>query len=471
MSYFTTIKSVATVCGLMCASAAMAGVVPSNVTPAAGFLSSLHEVEVTFPGTYKSVEFSERALLYYDPDEKVDKEGIIYFASEEVDQSEDMYSASISGSTVKFVSKEVWNKVGKCSLMIPAGAIIFTNEDGKKTTNNLINIIWKVCDVANPIVTPAAGIVADLSEVSVSLPAGYTWTGGYPGMAQFQPKLYRSNEFGEKVDGNNAIARFPLLNTGAWKGTQEVVFGAPVDFYSGTPYDLVDGQWYVLEVLQSSLIETNEKTEAYSYVLPIKVLYHYVKEKNIDDLVSLLYPAEKVTDADDPRSEFGMAYIEWDLASDQIEVNRKSPEMVKLFFEGKLVKSIDPTKENQVMVNRIATAADEPEATVQSSVSFIFLDKDPAEVTAADLAPYKQIGKYHLVVPDGVLTYAGAPLPGKDVYYEYSINSGVDEVAADAVVTVYSIDGKVLLHNAERSALGTLAPGLYIVNGQKLVIK
>ena len=51
--------------------------------------------------------------------------------------------------------------------------------------------------------------------------------------------------------------------------------------------------------------------------------------------------------------------------------------------------------------------------------------------------------------------------------------SGVENITAaeNGLYTVYSIDGKLLLENAEAPALRSLAPGFYIVNGKKMAIR
>lgn len=57
------------------------------------------------------------------------------------------------------------------------------------------------------------------------------------------------------------------------------------------------------------------------------------------------------------------------------------------------------------------------------------------------------------------------------VYYVADINTGVSAVDAAADYTVVSVDGKQLLRNADASALSTLRPGLYIINGKKVAIR
>lgn len=49
--------------------------------------------------------------------------------------------------------------------------------------------------------------------------------------------------------------------------------------------------------------------------------------------------------------------------------------------------------------------------------------------------------------------------------------TGIEAIDADAAFDIYAIDGRLILRAAHRDAIPTLAPGLYIINGQKLLVK
>ncbi len=56
--------------------------------------------------------------------------------------------------------------------------------------------------------------------------------------------------------------------------------------------------------------------------------------------------------------------------------------------------------------------------------------------------------------------------------YTLGEESGVENVSIENEnVTVYTLDGRIILQNADRGALSTLSSGLYIVNGRKVYIK
>ncbi|MDE6271808.1 MAG: hypothetical protein K2M31_02235 [Muribaculaceae bacterium] len=55
--------------------------------------------------------------------------------------------------------------------------------------------------------------------------------------------------------------------------------------------------------------------------------------------------------------------------------------------------------------------------------------------------------------------------------FDTNDDSGVDGIAADGLVNVYSISGLKVLDAAPAEALSTLPKGLYIVNGKKVAVK
>ncbi|MDE7381448.1 MAG: hypothetical protein K2N03_04895 [Muribaculaceae bacterium] len=55
--------------------------------------------------------------------------------------------------------------------------------------------------------------------------------------------------------------------------------------------------------------------------------------------------------------------------------------------------------------------------------------------------------------------------------FAYSTNVGVDGVENDTLYTVYTLSGIRVLNNADADALKSLAPGFYIINGKKVVLK
>ncbi len=89
---------------------------------------------------------------------------------------------------------------------------------------------------------------------------------------------------------------------------------------------------------------------------------------------------------------------------------------------------------------------------------------------------YTENGTYEIFFPAGYFTmvngYDETPSQEMTVRYEIGNNVGVTAVDLDAkTYTVFTLDGVRLLDGADREAYKALAPGLYIVNGVKILKK
>ncbi len=94
----------------------------------------------------------------------------------------------------------------------------------------------------------------------------------------------------------------------------------------------------------------------------------------------------------------------------------------------------------------------------------VVLSFDPAPTENGN---YTLMCDYSAFVIDG-----GIESPAIDAVFNLDVNSGIGALtAADGLFTVYSIDGRLILKDADCAALGTLEPGFYIINGKKTAIK
>lgn len=86
---------------------------------------------------------------------------------------------------------------------------------------------------------------------------------------------------------------------------------------------------------------------------------------------------------------------------------------------------------------------------------------------------YTEKGTYVFSFPAGYfsLNYNGEPSPAFDITYTIGESSSVDINIEAASYTVFNLTGVKLLDRADREAYNALAPGLYIVNGVKIVKK
>lgn len=243
---------------------------PLAMTPEEGFINTpISQVVLDFSSEYIDIRFSERALLYYDPSETVDKEGIIYFGGDEIDQSKDMYSAEIDGTKVIFTPKETWNIPGKYTLMIPAGALIFTQENGKQVSNDRMVYIWKYGILPNPFTTPSTGDVDSLDTLTLQLPDGFSFSAGYPLMSKFLPYVYLSNSAGEMIE---YVGKYnSVQNSGTWKGSNLII-------YTDLSFAPEKGRYYLVRFLPGILFmkDDEETMTAAEASLEMTFLYHYI---------------------------------------------------------------------------------------------------------------------------------------------------------------------------------------------------
>lgn len=99
--------------------------------------------------------------------------------------------------------------------------------------------------------------------------------------------------------------------------------------------------------------------------------------------------------------------------------------------------------------------------------------KVPTFEAVFDPAPTKD-GEYVLTLSYGAFFIDGALDSNvDDVTFTLKVSSGIAGVEADAAgrYSVYSVDGRLVLDKADKTQLASLAKGLYIINGKKVMVK
>lgn len=99
-------------------------------------------------------------------------------------------------------------------------------------------------------------------------------------------------------------------------------------------------------------------------------------------------------------------------------------------------------------------------------------DKPTFKITFATKAT--QAGVYKFECPSGRFVMDGEDWsPAIEIDYTVNPQSGVGEILGDNCESadVFTIDGRIVVRNADREALESLEPGLYIVNGRKFIKK
>ncbi|MDE6559363.1 MAG: hypothetical protein K2K29_05710, partial [Muribaculaceae bacterium] len=96
---------------------------------------------------------------------------------------------------------------------------------------------------------------------------------------------------------------------------------------------------------------------------------------------------------------------------------------------------------------------------------------DHQAIVITPSAPFAADGTYVFTISGSDLTVDGMNYPISISYELYTNTTGVNEVESQVAADVYSIDGRIVARNASLEALKALNPGLYIINGKKVLIR
>lgn len=256
--------------------AASAQVQPVAITPQTGFVKDgITQVTLEFDPIYSNIKFESRALDYYDPSESVDKTHIICFSGDEIEQSRDMYSASIEGSKVTFTTAVPWTTPGKYYLRLPEGAIIFTTENGDTFYNPFVQYNWYVGDFGNPVMTPLSEENTDLSSVAYTLPEGYSFATVFQ-QSMFMPSIFLCDANGNKT-ANTPVAKYSVVEKNNTDSPTRITYSAPkTTTYPSTGFIPENGQYYLVSLIHNAVSVKNNSTGDVCYIpQDISQVYHY----------------------------------------------------------------------------------------------------------------------------------------------------------------------------------------------------
>lgn len=135
--------------------------------------------------------------------------------------------------------------------------------------------------------------------------------------------------------------------------------------------------------------------------------------------------------------------------------------------------SIYPTPTELTVVDGAATELlDGNGAVVATSTAMTVTEAKEVDITFAESAiALLDDGRCSVRVPAGALDIDGAPSP--EIVESFRV-SGIDAIvagSADGTATVYSLSGVLLLQKADRATLSTLPKGIYVINGEKTLVK
>ncbi|MCM1153084.1 MAG: hypothetical protein NC328_05475 [Muribaculum sp.] len=437
-------------------------------TPERNIPGPISEVVVTYPEGW-TCEFSSRALNYYDPAENVDKTGIIYFCGDEISLARDLYTATIDKNVVTFkVNGEPWDLEGRYNLLIPSGAIILTNEYGAVDNCAEVDCRWYINDNPNIDILPGRGDITEFGPVTISIPDGYVVSGGY--LATIKPAIYKSDAYGKKIGNALAYCKLPAgKGIADFKGKSEIVLDPPSKPYATAP-DFIpeDGAYYLFVLPLNCLKLTKADGSGEPFNVPeTTVLWHYGTPKAIDGMLSLEFPSSSTPSmADTMNGDMGLSVVQLGIRGENVSLDRMCSGKIELYYEGELLKALNPADDKQVGLMEIAPAADNVEEyPVSRSLVCYFVDS----IDSPEIEKYSKSGSYKLVIPDGLIVVGGVPAAGTSVEYMLSgIQSGIESVESAVSFKVIAIDGRIIGEDLNADELKNLEKGIYIVNGRKL---
>ncbi len=154
---------------------------------------------------------------------------------------------------------------------------------------------------------------------------------------------------------------------------------------------------------------------------------------------SLSVPPEQVVYLNDTQNgEWGMGIVIWTVHVDGVNINRESNQVVSLYRDGELIRTLSPASETEITITSVMGGSDVDDddnggngsgdlidPTINNKVQFNFAreNEDPNKENVPD-PDFLISGTYHIVVPAGIFIVPGEDddyinLPAAEYTYEY----------------------------------------------------
>ncbi len=220
-----------------------------------------------------------------------------------------------------------------------------------------------------------------------------------------------------------------------------------------------------------------------------------VKEpENFADYYSLLFPSTTEVTPDncqwpgtnDEMMTVGLGIVQLGLNTDLISVAANGDWLMMSYSAAEedvpnVIGVINPLDDKTCQLTgiqphdvNVVAEGDEELPTVDPvyQLTLLFANNGSGAYSEEEGEAYHNKGYYTLDIPDGTFLYDGEPMKGVSIVYSYSGDATevvtVNEYTKN-VYDVYSLDGTVVLQKA--SSLKGLTPGLYVINGNKVLVK
>lgn len=388
-----------------------------NIDPMPGNVESFSGLTLTFDGV---TEIIDNGL-------KMDSNGdggITMASSETVDTVEAEVTIEGNSVTLKFPETYTYREVYMVTIPFEAFTLKYAN--GEEIQSPTWNLNYVINRFPAPTADPAPGEVEELTQVTLTLEDGMTYGAWY-----LDPSLYTVGYAGLLESKINA---WPSnLKNAASIGKTSVVLKPK------SPRELAPGE-YAIKVGKS----------CFSVTVPAELPYQS-GFNNGDLLYRYTIVASDVTELT-PEYENGYEFI-------------GSISSFEVYFDKASTLELDENYDQPVV-----TTAEGNDVITEVSLTPL---EDRAGLKVTLTPPVELNGGYVITIPAGIMHLDKSLNP--EYVLNYSISggiSGVDANVAEATaVTVYGVDGTIVLRDAAPEAVKALPAGLYIVNGKKVVIR
>lgn len=340
----------------------------------------------------------------------------------------------VNGKTVR-INFEPIEFSGYFTLKIPHAYFLVTI--GEETLPNMpYENVWSTNDGANPTIDPAPGILDGNEVFAINLELGEDdEIISVLGKENTMTRLLRIDENGDiiyKPEVGSFYVEYPDNFVGGNYVTL-IPKGCKSDVY--TPIKLEPGNYVLITAQYLYTIKGGVSAQEYFYY------YTVLPDGNVLSKPQI-FPYENV---------------------------QSSHHFTLTFAEGTQIKTVA----NNVRCHLYPLQGTEEEREAVAEFNVYNGDKhNQLDLVNTGRDFTLDTGIYELMTPKGLCWSNNAMADAYALTIYYNMVSGVEVLGtSEDAYNVYRLDGVQVLRNAEASALGTLAPGIYVVNGKKIVIK
>ncbi len=321
---------------------------------------------------------------------------------------------------------------GVYKLVVPAGLFYVRGENdniirlpGAEVTYNYTNEIQK----SSPyIITPTPGTVTeDITEITITFPDAknpntfdYQSNGGATFM--FVPE--GTDDEATKLPGGT----YPQINFSEKSFTYKFK-SSNIKWEDGTYTFTIKAN----ELSIDNVLFEEPITAVYILDKDSSLAGGTIPEDNLPAEYSLKVPPTEIVYLNDtPNGEWGMGVVQWSIHVDKVNIDRELTEVVSLYRDGQLLRTLSPASDTEINLNSVMGTAnidgsdDLIDFGINHQVQFNFAREN--EDGTAENTPDPEFlisGVYKLVVPAGLFYVRGENdniirLPGAEVTYNYT---------------------------------------------------